>query len=59
MGPNYTLQGYGKSRLVINGSFDICVSCLPQDATDELDALLLSLTENLLDYTTTPQVKML
>lgn len=44
---------------MINGSFDICVSCLPQDATDELDALLLSLTENLLDHTATPQVKML
>uniref|UniRef100_A0A8C6D550 Band 4.1-like protein 5 n=1 Tax=Moschus moschiferus TaxID=68415 RepID=A0A8C6D550_MOSMO len=27
-----------------------------KDATDELDALLLSLTENLLDHTTTPQV---
>ena len=59
MGPNYTLQGYGKNCLVISGSFNICASCLPQDATDELDALLLSLTENLLDHTTTPQVKML
>ncbi|XP_033256128.1 band 4.1-like protein 5 isoform X5 [Orcinus orca] len=27
-----------------------------KDATDELDALLLSLTENLIDHTTTPQV---
>eukprot|EP00070_Physeter_catodon_P050491 XP_028357385.1 band 4.1-like protein 5 isoform X4 [Physeter catodon] len=28
-----------------------------KDATDELDALLLSLTENLIDHTTTPQMK--
>ncbi|XP_036714180.1 band 4.1-like protein 5 isoform X1 [Balaenoptera musculus] len=27
-----------------------------KDATDELDALLLSLTENLIDHTTTPQI---
>lgn len=27
-----------------------------KDATDELDALLLSLTENLMDHTVTPQV---
>lgn len=32
--------------------------CLLQDATDELDALLLSLTENLMDHTVTPQVNM-
>lgn len=29
---------------------------LLKDATDELDALLLSLTENLIDHTVTPQV---
>ncbi|ERE73816.1 band 4.1-like protein 5 [Cricetulus griseus] len=29
-----------------------------KDATDELDALLLSLTENLMDHTVTPQVNM-
>lgn len=34
------------------------LSCLLQDATDELDALLLSLTENLMDHTVTPQVNM-
>ncbi|KAM4858962.1 band 4.1-like protein 5 isoform 2-T3 [Thomomys bottae] len=32
-------------------------SSILKDATDELDALLLSLTENLIDHTVTPQVK--
>nr|XP_020043549.1 band 4.1-like protein 5 [Castor canadensis] len=65
---NTSVQDAATNSAVLNENVSLCKDSLVvhttptdsdsilKDATDELDALLLSLTENLIDQTVTPQV---